>query len=112
MYITHPNSGLHFEKRCQMPKTEEVIHKTGIKKLCFWIYTKKRQFNPPKSCSSDGCYGCQYGYKVMDTISHSHGIQLFLYSQGNLRVAELRSICHEFELNIFWINTAFTFSVT
>lgn len=64
------------------------------------------------NCSSDGCYGCQYGYKVMDTISHSHSIQLFLYSQGKLRVAELRSICHEFELNIFWINTALTFSVT
>lgn len=24
------------------------------------------------------------------------------FSKGKLRVAELRSICHEFELNIFW----------
>lgn len=42
MYNTHPNSGLHFEKRCQMPKTEEVIHKTGIKKSCFFMDTLKK----------------------------------------------------------------------
>ena len=76
MYNTHPNFGLHFEKK--MPKTEEVDH-TQIRHKKSHALDKLKKDTP---CTSDppNCWLFRWMLWLSVAI-RSHCIQFFLYSR-------------------------------